>query len=104
MSTPAEIAELRLAIKESADAEPYTDELLGTFIDSYGMDTATYKLWRSKLAAVANLVDMSEGGSSRKMSQLFDHYTKIVASYAPAGEGSGTEVVEAPRTRKIERI
>jgi hypothetical protein len=81
MATIDQIKELRLAIEQPANVEPWTDEILGGLIDSYGLNVAASKIWTIKASSVAKLVDISEGGSSRKNSQLFDHYTAIAASY-----------------------
>ena len=72
MATTAEIAELRLLIAEPVSAEPYTDEILGNLIASSqdSVRNAAAGVWRAKAASVAHLVDISEGGSSRKMSDL----------------------------------
>lgn len=105
MATPAEITELRIEARELTDAEPYTDTFLGELIDAYGVTDSARRIWVSKRNAVASLVDITEGGSSRKMSQLFDNYSKIVLSY---NEGPATDDPDAeeyaPRTRKAERI
>lgn len=101
MATPNQIAELRVTIQELVDTPPYTDEFLGNLIDDSGMTEAAYKVWVAKRNMVASLVDISEGGSSRKNSQLFESYSKIVAGYENGGDTpSGSR---APRTREITR-
>lgn len=100
MATPQQIAEVRANTQEPNNVEPYTDEYIGGLIDSYGVTEAEHKIWISKRNAVADLVDISEGGSSRKNSQLFESYSKIVAGYEDDGSTSGRR---APRTRLIER-
>lgn len=104
MATPQQIAELRIEVREPTNAEPYTDDFLGALIDSYGITDSAYKVWIAKRNAVASLVDISEGGSSRKMSQLFDNYDKIVKGYGSDGGGTDDPETYAPRTRKAERI
>jgi hypothetical protein len=105
MATSLEIAELRAEIRELVDAEPYTDAFLGGLIDSYGVTDSAHKIWISKRNSVASLVDISEGGSSRKMSQLFDNYDKIVKGYESNDDGGTDDPANyAPRTRKAERI
>jgi len=102
MATLQQIAELRDEIQEPLNQEPYTDDYLGALIDDYGMDEAAHKIWIAKRNAVAALVDISEGGSSRKMSQLFDQYSKIVATYEEDPiDPVGTR--RPPRTREITR-
>lgn len=100
MATPNQIAELRITIQEIANVAPYTDEFLGNLIDDFGMTEAAHKVWIAKRNMVASLVDISEGGSSRKNSQLFESYSKIVAGYEEGESPSGRR---APRTREITR-
>jgi hypothetical protein len=104
MATSQEIAELRIEIREPNNAEPYTDDFLGGLIDSYGITESAHKVWIAKRNSVAALVDISEGGSSRKMSQVFDNYQKIVAGYEDDSTGVDDPEHYAPRTRKVERI
>lgn len=72
MASLEEVEELRLLVDIVSTDAPYTDEYLGTLIDTYGMDTAAATIWRQKAAAASTLVDMSESGSSRKLSQIRD--------------------------------
>lgn len=104
MATSQEITELRIEVQELVNAVPYTDEFLGELIDSYGVTDSAYRIWIAKRNAVASLVDISEGGSSRKMSQLFDNYDKIVKGYGESEAGVDDPATYAPRTRKAERI
>ncbi|QLF84343.1 hypothetical protein SEA_KARATE_19 [Microbacterium phage Karate] len=101
MATPAQIAEVRANTQEYVNVAPYTDEYISGLIDSYGITEAEHKIWIAKRNTVANLVDISEGGSSRKNSQLFEAYNKIVASYED--DGTSPSGRRAPRTRAIER-
>lgn len=102
MATPQQIAELRLEVKEADNVAPYTDEFLGGLFDAYGVTGAAQRVWVAKRNAVANLVDISEGGSSRKMSQLFDNYEKIVNSYQTTIETTA-EAARRPMTRAATR-
>lgn len=104
MATALEIAELRAEVQESNNAEPYTDAFLGELVDAHGVSDSAYRIWKAKRNAVASLVDISEGGSSRKMSQLFDNYDKIVNGYESNGPSIDDPSTYAPRTRKAERI
>lgn len=101
MATELEIAELRLNTQIVADST-YTDEFLGDLIDTYGMTESEHKIWIVKRNQVAALVDVSEGGSSRKMSQVFERYDAIVKGYETDDNG-GTGGRRAPRTRAIVR-
>lgn len=46
--------------------------------------------WRMKLGYYADLVDISEGNASRKMSQLYDHAKDMVKTYS-SSRGGPTE-------------
>lgn len=104
MATSLEIAELRVETQEPTNAEPYTDAFLGELIDAHGVTESAHRIWKAKRNTVASLVDISEGGSSRKMSQLFDNYDKIVKGYESAETSIDSPTTYAPRTRKAERI
>lgn len=101
MATALEIAELRLNTQIVGD-NTYTDQFLGELIDTYGMTESEHKIWIVKRNQVASLVDISEGGSSRKMSQIFDQYDAIVKGYEDDANG-GTAGRRPPRTRAIVR-
>jgi hypothetical protein len=70
MATVDEIATLRRYVAEP-DETDWTDETLGAIIDaSDSLNAAALEVWDSKAATLAALVDISEGGSSRKNSDL----------------------------------
>lgn len=104
MATPAQIAELRIKINEPDDTPPYTDEVLGELIDAADGDTDAIArtVWQGKAASVAHLVDISEGGSSRKMSDMYKNYLAIADTFAPE-DGTGPTAQRAPMTREITR-
>lgn len=72
MATPDQITALRAMIGQPDNVEPWTDAVLGTIIDAAKgeLNTAAYNVWTSKAASTASLVDVTEGGSSRKMSDV----------------------------------
>ena len=102
MATQADILELRDKIKEPT-TDTYNDELLAVFIDKYGVRGAAKEIWESKAAGIAHLVDISEGGSSRKMSDIHKNFLAIARTFDDSSGSGGEAVVEAPRTRLIER-
>lgn len=102
MATITEIATLRLMINEPANVEPYTDDALGAIIDaSTSLNTAAASIWNTKAAQVAHLVDISEGGSSRKMGDVYEQFLKMAGTFEAkdAIVGSG----RVARTREITR-
>jgi hypothetical protein len=71
MATPEEVAALRLFVAEPDDST-YTDEILGVILDSSETaNAAAYEIWLQKAARYSDVVDISEGGSQRKNSDLY---------------------------------
>lgn len=105
MAKYTEIAELRLAIGESADEEPYTDRFLNDLIDGKGsVSAAAASIWGHKAAAAAGLVDVTESGSSRKLGDLYKNALAMEKTYADkAAEEAGTPTVRRTTTRPIVR-
>lgn len=104
MATIDEIAELRLAVQEPINADPYTDDFLSGLIDAYGIDESTGRIWEAKAASVSKLVDIAEGGSTRKMSQIFTNYSALAArAFAKVDEPAVDPTTIRPRSRKATR-
>lgn len=103
MATPEQISELRLKIAEPNDVAPWTSAVLSDVIDATGsLDAAAAEVWRGKAAAVAHLVNISEGGSSRSTGDLYKNYTEMANVFEDqATDGAG--VRSASRTRKMVR-
>lgn len=103
MASEAQILELRIMIAQPENAEPWTDAKLGALIDAKNGDlnAAAYSVWEGKAAQVAHLVDISEGGSSRKMSDMYKNFLAIRDTFAPEDGTSGGR--RAPMTREITR-
>ena len=104
MATPEEIARLRLLIGEPTD-ETYTDEVLDTRLDTADdTNKAAYEIWVEKAAAAAELVDISEGGSSRKMGDIYEQALSMAKHFG--SQVSGGVEPDAPkytRTHKLRR-
>lgn len=88
MATAEQVNSLRRATAIAADDELYTDSLLGGMIDDLGFETAAATVWREKAALVAGLVDTTESGSSRRLSQLREGYLAMAKAAAPDDTGS----------------
>jgi hypothetical protein len=100
MATEAEIASIRRATGLEAEDEVYTDELIDGLHDDLGFDPTVELIWREKAAAYAGLVDTTESGSSRRLSQLADNALKMAGSWTtPEVEeaASGSYTVEIER-------
>lgn len=88
MATPEEIAELRRMIGEPDSDPPWDDTSLTALIDgSSSMNVAAKKAWEQKAAAYASMVDVSESGSSRRLSQLQEQALRMVSYYRGLAEG-----------------
>jgi hypothetical protein len=71
VATAEEIAAFRLLINEADDAEPYSDLGLSNRLDAATSPMALAKeVWLEKAASYASLVNVTESGSSRSMSDL----------------------------------
>lgn len=82
MADQSEITRLRLLIGEPEDTAPWTDDVLSGIIDeSEDLDVAALQVWEAKAASAASMVDTTESGSSRRMSQLHDQALKMVSYY-----------------------
>lgn len=104
MATAAQILEVRVMIAETVNAEPWTDEKIGALIDAKSGDlrAVAFSIWEGKAARVAHLVDISEGGSSRKMSDMYKNFLALRDTYAPE-DGTTPGTVRGSRTREITR-
>lgn len=89
MASAEDIAALRRATAVAADDAVYTDSVLGGMIDQLGFPAASATVWREKAAAVAGLVDTTESGSSRRLSQLREGYLEMAKAAHPEDTGTG---------------
>lgn len=86
MASLDEVARLRRLTDVAEDDETYTSDLLGQLIDDLGMETAAGTVWREKAAKYAGLVDVTESGSSRRLSQLYDQALRVGQTFTPDPE------------------
>jgi hypothetical protein len=99
MATTEQITELRRLINEPDNAEPWTDAALGLRIDAVtSLTELAATIWSEKAAQYAGLVDVKEGSSDRKLSQLHRQALDMAASF-----GAGDSTARGARTRRIER-
>lgn len=107
MATPEQRDELRRKTGE-VDSTTYSDLALDQYIADAGddIDLAASKIWREKASEYAELVDVSEAGSSRKNSVLFKNATEQAEFYEQSS-GADTDVPAAgtySTTRPIVRL
>lgn len=98
-------------VNELDDTGGWTDEKLTEVLDrtenadgSVNLRKAASQIWEAKAASIATLNDVAESGSSRRLSQTFDHFMKMAALY---GSGStdlvAAELASRPVSQKIVR-
>lgn len=105
MATETQIADLRRLVDEPTQ-DPYTDVVLGARIDAEpNITTLASTIWREKAARYAGLIDIKEGNSDRKMSQLYTQALAMSKSFvATTEDGSPVTTRRPARTRQIERM
>jgi hypothetical protein len=86
-------------LKRIAPAGPYDDAELIQLIDDKGMNGAAAELWQVQVSASASLVDVTESGSSRKLSQAYDrakseyeYYLNLAEAEVAPPDLSGTAI------------
>lgn len=104
MATESEILRLRRAADIPEDDPVYTDEVLGALIDEFGFNISARNIWREKASSYAALVDTTESGSSRRMSQLYSQALAMAASWGtsdddvtPPGTSAGSFTIAIER-------
>jgi uncharacterized protein YmfQ (DUF2313 family) len=102
----ATLARLRRFIAEPDDAGGYTDQVLSDMYDAAGADVniTAADVWREKAGKAADLVDVSEGSSSRKMSQVAANALKQAEFYDPVVSADSLPIVRGAKTRPIVRV
>lgn len=81
MASTSDIAEVRLSTDEPTET-PYDDTFVGSLIDTYGVAGACSRIWDSKAAAAAKLVNVSEAGASHAMSDRFKNFSAMAKEWA----------------------
>jgi hypothetical protein len=93
MATAEEIANLRRLIAEAGPASPFDDPTLSARLDvADSIYALASEIWTEKAAAAAVLVDVTEGGSSRKMSGVQDQALMMASQMRNSATGSGVIV------------
>lgn len=106
MATNDQYLRLRRMVGETGTSE-YTNTDLEIFItEAEGdMNLAASRIWGEKASAYADLVNMSEAGSSRSNSDLFKHAKEQQEYFASISITGGEEAaaVTGSTTRRIVR-
>lgn len=102
MADIADVARLRRLVSEPTEAS-YTDAALVALIDELGIDLSAARIWREKAASYADLVDTTEGSSSRKLSQLQGQALAMASNFEASAGGDTASPTSRPRSRPIVR-
>lgn len=109
--TTEQLQQLRKMIDEEDASEGWGDAVLLALAENHKNEDGSYDLrgaaagiWEAKTASFVNLVNTQESGSSRSMSQQFDHALAMAKLFAGDDSSSGTDTTTAaPRSTKIVR-
>jgi hypothetical protein len=82
MATTEQITELRDLVNDTVAPFQFSAPQLGTFIDTNdSLRAAASRVWTVKASKLAGLVDVTEGSSSRKLSQLYQQALEMSTFY-----------------------
>lgn len=100
MATTEEIAQLRSFIDDTATPQEYDAGALSGYITAADGDVrkAASLVWTTRASRYAGLVDVTEGSSSRKNSQLYKQALDMAKVYG-AEDVTTTEPTPSGRTR-----
>lgn len=101
MATPDQLDTVRQNTDEPTE-ETFSDVLLSALIDAEGVDGASATVWERKAGAAAKLVNTSEGGASRSLSDISKAATGMAQMYRSKVAAAATQGGH-PRTRAIIR-
>jgi alpha-glucuronidase len=101
MATPEQIMQVRVNTNTVSDTVLWTDTLLGGLIDAHGVNEASAQVWEAKAASYAELVDVSEAGASRKMSDLHKHALTMAKTWR---DKDAVLIVESTGRAKVHPI
>jgi hypothetical protein len=94
MASADELGSLRRATDTLTTDPVYTDGLVSSLIDSLGVNGTAAVIWREKAAKYASMVNTTEAGSSRSMSDLYTHAVEMASMYTRLAASEETPVVE----------
>lgn len=106
MTTPLSALSMIRHYADELTDETYGDSFINDLFQVNGQSIygAAAALWEVKASSFASLVDVSEAGSSRKLSDLRKNALEMAAYFkGKADEESGSSSGTRPRTRAIVR-
>lgn len=89
-----ELALLRRLVDEP-DESTYTDVELTDRLNAAGGDknVVAAAVWQEKVVKYSTMVDISEGGSTRRNSQAYDHARDMLAYFQEQVSAAGSTVI-----------
>lgn len=105
--TPEEIAAVRLLINDTVEPYKFSDtEIEAVLTETDGdLNMTAGRLWRAIAAKYHTMTDITEAGSSRKNSLVFEHALKMANIYDPNDPGPDPEPQPSQsRTNAITRL
>lgn len=104
MATADEIAAFRLLIDEQTDKLPYSDAVLGVRLDAAASpESLAAQIWREKAAGYAALVNVSESGSSRNLSDLHKNALAMAAELTKVDPAATATTTRGTRMSRLTR-
>lgn len=102
MATAEELTLVREYIAEPNEDNGWTDERITVFVDEAdNLHLAAADMWGVKAGTAAGLVNVSESGSSRSLSDLLRQAREMEAYYRQRGEAAlGTDAPIIARIRR----
>lgn len=105
MASQADIDTVRFNTSEQPKEESaYSDEYIGGLVDNYGVDVASATIWHQKASDYAELVDVSEAGSSHKFSDLHKNALTMARSYLDKEKAAEELILGRPRARVVKIV
>lgn len=78
MATDSDIAAVKANLPDDADSDGWDDTLIGTMLDTgLSVVKTTLAFWNNRVAKLSTVVDVSESGSSRQLSNLFTQAKQV---------------------------
>lgn len=103
MATGEELLTFRDYINESDDTNGWTEGKLTSYLTKYStLYRAAAAVWSVKASGYAELVNVSESGSSRSLGDLFERAQRMASYYK--GLADNEEIPVVPSGPVIQRI
>lgn len=105
MATDEQVAEVRRLTSE-VGSDTYTDQQIKDKIDEAGnnLDVVAADIWREKSRDYLELTDISEAGSSRKNSVLYERAVEQAEHFEARAAGESASAATSSGTRRIVRL